>query len=398
MLKKKNAGLVALAGGLTTLGPFSIDPYLPSFPKMAQDLGTDLATVQLSVSAITLGFVLGTILVGPISDAYGRRKPLLYSTLGYFVATVGLVFASNVFLFTAAKLAQGVTSAAVFVVSAAIIRDLYSGVDLIKAMGRMFLVGAAAWVIAPTSGSLALNFTDWRGLAGLIAIYSGLLLLLAYKTLSETNHVENKQRVNFLDVFKSFGKVLKDRAFTGLVIVFMAIGVSQFGYIVAFPALIGSSFDVPPNQIGIYFAANSVAAYVGIQAASWIGSRLPTNWVITGAILAALGVGLALVWVANANPDLNLVVVITFGWLFFFGFLFTLVQSLALAHHGEEAGTAAALMSAASYIASTVAGPYFTTLNMSTTAGYGGNILLFMVIALAAYLLVARPWKMQQLH
>lgn len=398
MSKKNNNGLIALVGALTTLGPFTVDPYLPSFPKIAAELGADLSTIQLSISAITLGFVIGTVLVGPISDAYGRRKPLLYSAFGYFVATIALAFATNVPLFFAAKVGQGLASSAMFVVCTAIVRDLYSGLKLIKAMGQMFLVGAAAWVIAPTSGSLALLFTDWRGLALLIAVFAGLLLLLAYKVLPETRIVTDKQKVNFGVVFKGFGKVLKDRTFTGLVIVSMCVGVSQFGYIVVFPTVIGTTFQVPPSQIGLYFAANSLCAYVGIQAASWLGRKFSTRWVIAVAIVSGLAIGFVLVSIGAGQANLAAAVFGTFAWLFFFGALFTLVQSLALAHHGEEAGTASALMSSAGYVATTLAGPYFTSLNMRSTEGYGGNILLFMAIALIAYVVIVRPWQMKDLH
>lgn len=398
MTEKKNIGLVALVGALTTLGPFSVDPYLPSFPKIAEELGTNLSTVQLSISAITLGFVLGTILVGPISDAYGRRKPLLLATFAYLLATMALVFVNSVPLFFAAKVGQGMASSSMFVVCTAIIRDLYSGLSLIKAMGRMFLVGAAAWIVAPTTGSLALNVTDWRGIAVIISIYAALLWILAYKTLQETRPVEIAQRVDFGAVFKRFGKVLQDRTFTGLVIVSICVSVAQFGYIVIFPTVIGTSYNVPPNQVGLYFAANSALAYIGIQVASWIGRKLATRWVVAGAIIAGVTVGILLVSAGTARADLSLIVALTFAWLFCFGFMFTLVQSLALANHGEEAGTASALLTSTGYVATTAAGPYFTSLNMDSTAGYGGNILMFMTIALFAYAFLVQPWRIKDLH
>lgn len=399
MTKSPNrVGLIALAGALTSFGPFTVDPYLPSFPKIAQDLNSDLATVQLSVSAITLGFVLGTLLVGPLSDAYGRRKPLLYSAAGYLLATFLLIFANSIPLLFAAKVAQGAAASAAVVVSTALVRDLFSGLALVKAMGQWFLVGAAFWVIAPVSGSLLLNFTDWRGVAAIISIYSGALTLATFMFLKETHVVATKQKVDALAVLKKFGHVLKDRTFAGLVIVSISVGVAQFGYIVVYPAVLGNAYDIPPNQIGLYFAANSLFAYSGIQVSSWLGRKFATQWVIAFGITLGLLVGAGLIAAAYFESSFFVVIAATFLWLFFFGFLYSLVQALALAHHGEEAGTAAAILASASYVATTVAGPYFTTLNMANTSGFGGNILLFMFVAMAAYFLISRPWTMKRLH
>jgi DHA1 family bicyclomycin/chloramphenicol resistance-like MFS transporter len=109
-------------------------------------------------------------------------------------------------------------------------------------------------------------------------------------------------------------------------------------------------------------------------------------------------VGILLVGAGAAKVDLPLIVALTFAWLFCFGFMFTLVQSLALANHGEEAGTASALLTSTGYVATTAAGPYFTSLDMTSTSGYGGNILLFMTIALFAYALLVQPWRVKDLH
>ncbi len=396
MTKKTGFGLLALIGAFSTLGPFTVDPYLASFPQIAVDLNSDIAGVQLSLSAFTLGFTIGFLLAGPISDAYGRRKPLIYGGIGYVVATVLLALSTNIFLFQLAKVGQGIAGAWIYVVGLAMVRDLYEGKKLFTAMGQLFLVAAASWVLAPSSGSFAILFTDWRGLALAIAVYGAILVLVAIKVLPETLHFEGKQKVDLASMLKGFKKVLSDRNYTGLVIVQMVLSIAQFGYLAVLPLVYTESFAVPAEQIGYWLALNSIGAYVGIQISTWLAKRFAPQWVLTAGLTMSLIVGSALVYAGVNHAPFAVVEAITFAWLFCFGFQFTLLQTLAMANHGEEAGTASALLSAGGYVATTVAGPYFTAIDRSTSLGYGSNILMAMGLGFMIYLIVVRPWAVKE--
>ncbi len=157
------AKFVLVLGALIAIGPLTIDTYLPAMPAIADELRATEAQVQGTLTGILLGLGLGQLLVGPLADAIGRRKPLIAGLALHIVASLFAASAPTVELLTAARVVQGLGNAAVSVVAMAIVRDLFTGSAAATLLSRLMLVMGIAPILAPTIGGAVLAHTSWRG-------------------------------------------------------------------------------------------------------------------------------------------------------------------------------------------------------------------------------------------
>ena len=177
---------VLVLGALTALGPFTIDLYLPSLPNVQHEFSVGTSLVQLTLSATTVGFALGQLLVGPWSDAVGRRVPLIAATGLHVVASILVAVSPNIELLIAFRLLQGFGAAAGGVVAVATVRDLFGGYPLVRMLSRLALVSGLAPVIAPLAGSALLLVFPWRGIFWVLAAYGLLVVVAAIVFIVET--------------------------------------------------------------------------------------------------------------------------------------------------------------------------------------------------------------------
>jgi DHA1 family bicyclomycin/chloramphenicol resistance-like MFS transporter len=154
--------LVLVLGFLIALGPLTIDMYLPALPTITADFASTAAAVQLTLTGTLAGLGLGQLLVGPLSDAYGRRRPLLAGVALHIVASVLCVIAPNLAVLGTLRVVQGLGAAAAGVVAMAVVRDLFDGLAFAKVFSRLMLVLGAAPILAPTLGGIVLNWTSRR--------------------------------------------------------------------------------------------------------------------------------------------------------------------------------------------------------------------------------------------
>ena len=208
--------IVLLLGSLTAFGPLSMDMYLPALPIVAVDLQTSTSLAQLSLTACLLGLAFGQLIFGPLSDIRGRRKPLVATLSVYAIASVLCAFSSDIWVFIALRFVQGLTGAAGIVIARASARDMYSGKDLTKFIALLALVNGAAPILAPISGGFILNFASWNAVFIILGLIGLLMFLAVLFFLPETLPEENRSEGSILAVVKTFGKLLKDRAFMGI--------------------------------------------------------------------------------------------------------------------------------------------------------------------------------------
>src|SRR6478672_13587942 len=173
------AKFVLVLGALIAIGPLTIDTYLPAMPSIARELAATEAQVQGTLTGILLGLGLGQLLVGPLADAIGRRKPLIAGLALHIAASVFCAFAPTIALLTVGRAIQGLGNAAVAVVSMAMVRDLFAGSAAATMLSRLMLVMGLAPVLAPTLGGAILQVTSWRGVFVLLAIAGTMMVTLA---------------------------------------------------------------------------------------------------------------------------------------------------------------------------------------------------------------------------
>src|SRR4051794_774766 len=184
---RRTSLLVTLVlGGLTATPPLAMDMYLPSLPAVTESLAAPAATVQLTLTACLVGMALGQIVVGPMSDRWGRRRPLLIGLMVYVVATAVCALAPTVELLVLFRLAQGLAGAAGIVIARAVVRDLYQGVAMARFFSNLMLISGVAPIVAPLVGGQILRVTDWRGVFVVLTAVGIALTALVWAKLPET--------------------------------------------------------------------------------------------------------------------------------------------------------------------------------------------------------------------
>src|SRR5512139_324823 len=162
MLRPGTFALTALLAAMTAIGPLTTDMYLPSLPDIAQKLGASTAQVQLTISSYLIGFAVGQIVYGPVSDRHGRKPVLIAAVALYCVATLVCALSTSIEMLVAGRFAQALGGAGGIVLARAIVRDLYSGARAGRELSLMGAVMALAPVFAPLLGGVLQTGFGWR--------------------------------------------------------------------------------------------------------------------------------------------------------------------------------------------------------------------------------------------
>ncbi|SIT68763.1 MFS transporter, DHA1 family, bicyclomycin/chloramphenicol resistance protein [Microbacterium sp. RU33B] len=340
---------VILLGALTALGPFTIDLYLPAFPVLEQDFDTTAAAIQLTLTGTMIGFALGQLIVGPLSDKVGRRLPLLIVTALHVVASVAAALAPTLELMSVARVFMGAGAAAGGVVAAAVVRDLFGGRRLVVMLSRLALVSGVAPVLAPLVGSQLLLIMSWRGIFVVLAVYGLVMLISAILFIPETLPRARRHERGATTVWQRYRSVFSDRVFIGVLIIGGMTFSGLFSYLSASPFLFQDRYGFDAQQYGFLFAANSLGIVLGVQAASRLAARFGPQWVLAWSTSVLVVAGAAIIVTDQLGLGLWGTVVPLFIFITACGFTFPCVQVLALDRHGKAAGTAQSIIGATNF-------------------------------------------------
>jgi len=394
--KKLLVGYIVILALSMSMIPFTIDPYLPAFPAIGQFFGVTDGVVQASFTGVTVGIALGQLLIGPLSDAYGRRPLLLLTMAGYVVATFLAFFASNIEMFIVARFFMGFFAAGGDVVGRAIIRDLYRGQPMQRMLARVFLIQAVSPILGPIVGSQLTAFASWQAVFLLFACIVLLLLLAANFVLLETLPVARRRSSTPIGLARGYIKVAKDRVFIGLMI-YAALQLSAlFVYLNFAPFIYQNAFDVSPTDFGFWLAVNGLASYIGVQFGAYIAKYIKGQWFL--AITSAAGAVVGLVLVINSGGEFWITETAFAFQLFIFGASITIIPTIALYNHGSEAGTASSLLGVFNFAFASALSAFYFLLDSSSTADVGVLIGSLFAGSLFVLLFVSRPWTIPDLR
>jgi DHA1 family bicyclomycin/chloramphenicol resistance-like MFS transporter len=200
------AQLVLTLGSLSALGPLSMDTYLPTLPALSRNLSASASVAQLTLAACLVGLAGGQVVAGPLSDAFGRRRPLLIGLAAFAAASVLCALAPSAWALGALRLVQGTAGAVRIVIARAVARDLYDKPELAKLFALLILFTGLAPILAPIVGGQLLYFTSWRGVFFALAATGVLLLVAAATALPETLPAERRRGGGLratVDVFRN---------------------------------------------------------------------------------------------------------------------------------------------------------------------------------------------------
>ncbi|WP_103337413.1 multidrug effflux MFS transporter [Amycolatopsis sp. CA-126428] len=380
---------VLVLGGLTAFGPLSIDMYLPALPRMAADLHATDSTVQLTLSAFIVGLALGQLVLGPLSDALGRRRPLLAGLALYVVGSVLCAVSPDAWLLVAARFVQSLGAAAGIVIARATVRDLFEGTAMTKFFSTLMLVSGLAPILAPLIGGQLLNWTSWRGVFVVLTAFGALLLAVVVFFLPEPSAARSPLRLG--PVLRTYGRLALDRSFAGYALASGLLFASMFAYISGSSFALQGVYGLSPQAYSVVFGANGVGIVLAGQLNGRLVGRIRERALLrSGLLLGVTGGALVLASVLFRAP-LALLLVSLFLLVSSIGLVMPNASSLALASHARTAGAASALLGVLQFVVGAVATPLVGLGGPGTAVPMAATMAGFAVLALVAYLALTRP-------
>ncbi|MCX4748817.1 multidrug effflux MFS transporter [Kitasatospora sp. NBC_01287] len=387
--------LTLVLGSLSALAPLSMDMYLPSLPRVTAALHTSDAMVQLSLTACLVGLALGQLVAGPLSDALGRRRPLLVGLALYTLSTACCAAAGDVRLLIACRVVQGLSGAAGIVIARAVVRDLFSGLAAARFAATLMLVSGSAPLLAPVLGGQVLRFTTWRGVFVVLTVLGAVMLAGTALLVRETLPPGQRRRGGLPDTLRTMRELLSDRLFSAyLLIVAFGFG-ALFAFISGSPYVVQEVYHGSPQRFSLLFALVE-AGLVGMSqlTARLLLGRFGSHRIqLAGAAVLTLS-GAALVFMtASHRGGLAGLTAGLFAMAAGLGTVSPPSSALALQRAPHAAGTASALLGTVQFLTGALA-PALVGLGGHDSALPMAVVILGMALAaLASFVLLARPWR-----
>ncbi|MFF8763513.1 multidrug effflux MFS transporter [Nocardiopsis dassonvillei] len=392
--RKSVALLVLVLGVLTATGPLATDMYLPAFPQITRDLGTSEAQIQLTLTAMMLGLAVGQLVIGPLSDAVGRRGPLLVGVALFTVTSVLCVFVPDVTLFIVLRFVQGVAGAAGAVIGRAVVRDLFAGDDAVRFFSRLALVMMLAPLLAPLAGAQLLLVGPWQLSFWVLAVMSALSFVLVLVWLPESLPVQDRRRQGPRQLVATVGGLLRQPRFVGPV---LTMGLSfgmLFTYVSAFSFVSQTEFGVSPQLYAGLFAVNALGMMAGTQLNGFLVGRVETlRRLGMGLVLALASVGVLAVLAVLGVAQLWMVVALLALMMLSVGFIMPNATVTALdGQPAAVAGTASALMGALQFA---LGGGVASLAGLTETGEPSLVSMAVVMVSVAVLSLLAYVWSVR---
>jgi|SRR5690606_17682105 len=334
--------IVLLLGLLSAFGPLSIDMYLPAFPLIAEEFNTDLSNIQLSLSSFLVGIALGQIFYGPLTDRFGRKKPLYAGLIIYCLASIFCALSINAEQLIYLRLFQALGSCAGMVISRAVVRDLYRPQDAAKVFSLLMLIMGVAPILAPVAGGVVSSLFGWRAIFWILSIISGLSFILMFFFLKETH--EEVVPLNTQTIFKNYGLIIRDRSFIANALGLAFTNAGMFSYITGSSFVFVEHFGVGPTTFAWIFGLNAAGIIGASQLNGLLLSRFKANSILQSVLIYGAFAGLLLFTAGNVNPPMIVICLGLFLYLPTMGIVGPNASALALSNQKKLAGSASALL------------------------------------------------------
>ena len=344
--------LVLLLGVLSAFGPFVVDLYLPSLPQLASFFETSASMTQLTLTTAMIGLAVGQLLLGPLSDKFGRKIPLIISLVIYIISTILIVYAPNIESMIVLRVIQGLSSAGSVVISRAVATDLYRGREMTRFFGLLMTINGIAPIISPILGSLLLEYISWKGVFVFLALIGVIVLLFCFR-LKESLSIENRLQGSIFATFSTFGVIIKNRLFMSYVGIESFLLGAMFAYIAASPFILQSFYGLSAFIFSLCFGANGAALVIGAN----IGGKLPNRQALAIGVLAFVVAALYTIAVLIIQPHWLFVEIGFFAMLLLMGITFPAISTLAMESERQYAGSASALLGFAPFFLGGIVSP-----------------------------------------
>lgn len=279
---------IALLIAVSAVSPLGINMYLPSMPGMARALGVDFTTIQLTLSLYLAAMALGQLMIGPLSDRFGRRPVLLIGLTVFIIGSLICLTAQNVALLISGRVVQAVGGCAGITLSRAIVRDLYGRNQVASMIGYVTMGMAVAPMIAPTIGGMLDTFYGWRASFAFLALFGGGALIFTYWRLFETNRNRGSAGEGG-QLLQNYNALLRARLFWGYTLATSFVSAVFFAFVAGAPYVMIEIMGRSPAEYGFYFALVPSGYILG----NFITARFAATIGQNRMFLAGMFIGLA---------------------------------------------------------------------------------------------------------
>ncbi|TSC21581.1 multidrug effflux MFS transporter [Corallococcus sp. Z5C101001] len=383
----EGARLILLLGALIAFGPLSIDMYLPAFPSIGESLRASAGEVERTLATFFAGLAVGQLFAGPVSDRFGRTKPLYVGLLLYVLGSLGCALAPSAGVLAGCRFVQALGGSVGMVTSRAVVRDLHSGAAAARMMSRLVLVMGLAPILAPLLGGWVLRVAGWRAIFGSHAVIGVLALGAVFAILPETAPAGRGRS----QPFQAMARIARAPDFMGNALAAALAQAGMFAYISGSPFVYITLHGVKPEHFGWFFGANAAGLVAVSQLNHWLLSRSSPERVLKQAVRTAALAGLALVAVAATGfGGLWSIALSLFVFVSSLGAITPNATALAMEHHAKQAGIASAVLGALQFLLAAGASAAVSASHDGTARPMAAGVAIAALLSLAALGLARR--------
>ncbi|AEV83092.1 MFS transporter [Actinoplanes sp. SE50] len=381
---RHRARLALILGALSAFGALTIDMYLPAMPGMADELDAGATLVQLTLTVFVVGLAVGQVIVGPLSDAWGRRRPLLAGMALYVTGSLWCALSPTAGYLIGGRVLQSLGAAAGTVLARAIVRDLYQGTAMTRFFATLMVVNGVAPIVAPVIGGQLLTFTTWRAVFLVLAAVGAILLVTVALALPESLPRERRAPAHPRATLRAFRTLGTDRHYLRYVVAAALMFAAVFAYISGSSFVLQDAYGLSAQQFSLVFGLNGLGIVVFGQIGGMLVGRVTGEHTLLRVSLSIAVLGSAGVLVcAVAGLPLPLLLAFLFLPVAMLGIVLANATSLALAGHGSAAGAASSLQGLLQFLVGSLAASAMTLAGPATAITMGATMVICSIAALA---------------
>jgi DHA1 family bicyclomycin/chloramphenicol resistance-like MFS transporter len=381
---------IAVLAGLAATGTLATNILLPSLPQMAASLNVTSAAVTSAITVFLAVFAIGQLVVGPISDRYGRRWPVLVGFGIFFAGSVWCALAIDLPTLLIGRVIQAAGACATSALSRAIARDLFSGAALGRAMALIMIAMAAAPGFSPLLGGALDHYFGWRSEFLFVAAFAG-LSALAYGIVFGETHLATRTPLDPLAIAKTYLSLIADRRFLVPAATVSLILGGLFSIFSAAPRILIEAMDFTPIQLGLFFAGTVLIVFAAGMLATRLAPRYGLDRPILGGLLLAAAGSFAMLLVALYRPSFLPFLAAMSMFLLGMGIVSPLGTAQALSPFGDKAGAASALVGFWQMMTAAIGVWLAATISHEALLALGVVLTVFSLAAVGLYTLRAKP-------
>jgi MFS transporter, DHA1 family, multidrug resistance protein len=380
---------IAVLAGLAATGALATNILLPSLPHMAAALNVTSAAVTSAITIFLAVFAVGQLAVGPISDRYGRRWPVLIGFAVFFAGSVWCALATDLTSLLIGRVIQAAGACATSVLSRAIARDMFSGAGLARAMALIMIAMAAAPGFSPLLGGALDHTFGWRSEFVLVAAFAA-LGAVAYGTVFGETHHATRTPLDPAAIAKNYFGLIADRRFLVPAATVSLIMGGLFAMFSATPRILIEAMHLTPIQLGLFFAGTVLIVFAAGMLATRLAPRYGLDRSIRGGLLVSATGSIAMLGVALYSPTLLSYLGALSVFLLGIGIVNPLGTAQALSPFGDKAGAASALVGFWQMMTAAIGVWLAATISHQALFALGVVLTVFSLAAVGLYTMRAK--------